>query len=423
MQDQNNAYNKTCVIVDAYSSGSLLAPLFKAKGFSCVHVQSTTEVPKKFKSGFHKDDFIQNIIFDGGINNVIAKLRLINPSFVIPGSEPGVTLADQIGHHLKLATNGLSKSRARRNKFEMIKALQDCNILTAKQIKSDSWQKIRKWIDKLNEWPVVIKPLESSGTDHVFICNSESQAKSACESILGTLNPIGLLNDEVLAQSFLNGEEFIVNTVSWNNRHYVSDVRHVHKIMVEGKGRIYDYIELLKPNTETVNLLSNYVFQVLKALDIRCGPAHSEVIITKDGPALVETGARMDGVNVFRNRSSIRCLEATQLELVVEAYSSPDDFIKRIGRAYQFLLPTWEVALVSKKSGYLKELPRIEDVKKLPTFWDMNMKAKEGTQIDRTVDMSTCPGHIHLAHKDEKLILKDYLIIREMEKNDFYITA
>lgn len=412
--------NKICVIVDAYSSGSLLAPLFAARGFSCVHVQSMNEIPKKFESSFHKGDFIENIVFTGDVDELLSKLKVFNPSFVLPGSEPGVTLADQICHHLKIVSNGHAKTSARRNKFEMVKTLQDCGILTAKQIKSDSTQEILEWSKELNTWPIVVKPLESSGTDHVFICSSESQVRSACESIIGTLNPIGLPNDEALAQSFLNGEEFIVNTVSWDGKHYVSDIRHVHKIMIEGKGRIYDYIELLRPDAEIAKTLSSYVFKVLDALEIYYGPAHSEVIMTEKGPALVEVGARMDGVNVFRNKPSIRCLGATQLELVVEAYSDPRSFMTRIDKEYQFLLPTWEVALVSEKKGYLKALPRIEDVKRLPTFWDMNIKVQPGMEINKTIDMSTCPGHIHLAHKDEKLILRDYLSIRAMEEDDFY---
>jgi biotin carboxylase len=381
------------------------------------------EIPKKFQASFHGNDFTENIVFAGDLNDVLSRLRSINPSFVIPGSEPGVTLADQISDNLKTPSNGLAKSRARRNKFEMIKTLNANGLLTAEQIKSNSTRQILDWAKRLGTWPVVIKPLESSGTDHVFICNSESEIKSACESIIGTLNPIGLPNDEALAQSFLNGEEFIVNTVSWNGRHLVSDVRHVHKIMVEGKGRIYDYIELLRPDTKIVSILSDYVFKVLNALDIHYGPGHSEVIITEKGPALVEIGARMDGVNVFRNTPSIRCLEKTQLELVVEAYANPDAFAERIGKPYRFLLPTWEVALVSKKDGVLKSLPRIDDVKRLPTFWDMSIKAQTGSKIDRTVDMSTCPGHVHLAHKDEKAISKDYQAIREMEKGDFYVMA
>ena len=41
--------------------------------------------------------------------------------------------------------------------------------------------------------------------------------------------------------------------------------------------------------------LIEYNIKVVKALGIKVGPAHSEIILSKDGPVLVEIGARLNG--------------------------------------------------------------------------------------------------------------------------------
>merc|ERR1712178_304479 len=57
----------------------------------------------------------------------------------------------------------------------------------------------------------------------------------------------------------------------------------------------YEYARILPSTGPEQDMLIDYVWKALDALGIKHGPSHSEVIITTDGPCLVETGARMHG--------------------------------------------------------------------------------------------------------------------------------
>ena len=67
-----------------------------------------------------------------------------------------------------------------------------------------------------------------------------------------------------------------------------------------------------------------YVRQVLDALGLKNGPSHGEVILTKDGPCLVEMNCRARGGD-GNWRSLAKALTGgySQVEAAVDAYLDP----------------------------------------------------------------------------------------------------
>merc|ERR1719433_2518182 len=113
------------------------------------------------------------------------------------------------------------------------------------------------------------------------------------------MNPNGLCNDTLALQEFLDGVEYIVDTVSHASRHlcvaiWVYTKRKgvewaPHAIVSEGN-------RLLPASGEVQDRLVEYVFQVLTAVGLQNGPCHTEVILTSRGPILVEVNARLHGL-------------------------------------------------------------------------------------------------------------------------------
>ncbi len=60
----------------------------------------------------------------------------------------------------------------------------------------------------------MVKPVESAGSDDVFLCESKEDVKTAFERINGKINGLGQKNDAVLVQEFLDGTEYVVDSVS-----------------------------------------------------------------------------------------------------------------------------------------------------------------------------------------------------------------
>ena len=74
-----------------------------------------------------------------------------------------------------------------------------------KQIKSDSFQEIEKWIyNDLKATPadfkVIVKPVESAGSEAVTLCTSPAEVRAAYDKIFGKTNGLGLLNTVTLKQ-------------------------------------------------------------------------------------------------------------------------------------------------------------------------------------------------------------------------------
>jgi biotin carboxylase len=126
----------------------------------------------------------------------------------------GVELADKLIDNLSI-TNACNPKTThyRRNKYAMHECLRNNNLSSIKQFKSNNKNKIVDWCLNHKTWPIVIKPLNSAASDGVTICESIDEVKTAIEKILNQENRLGIKNEEILAQEFLNGTQYFVNTV------------------------------------------------------------------------------------------------------------------------------------------------------------------------------------------------------------------
>jgi len=160
---------------------------------------------------------------------------------------------------------------------------------------------------------------------------------------------------------------------------------------------------------------------VLNALGIVNGAGHGEVMYTPDGPCLVEVGSRPHGgegswvplVNKCVGRNQVQCmidsiLDEKAFNLLPE-YPVLSEFIGA------------EVFLVSQVEGKLISLPKLEEVKKLKSFFQLDLLVKPGERIKKTVDCITRPGSVRLAHKDKIQVEADFLRLEEMQKEGFYV--
>ncbi len=412
--------NNLAVIVDGYGPAKYFPQYFKKHGYECIHVQSTLE-PLPALSIFNLNDYLINIIHDGNLQNTRNKLidyaarKHKSIICVIPGIEPGVLLADQLSESLNLFSNGTEKSKARRDKFLMTEELVKHGIATVKYFKSNELDSILFWIQQNTVWPVVLKPLDSAGTNGVYVCQNPVEVEIAFNQIYKKVNNMGLINNEVLVQSFLKGKEYIINSVSFAGKHYISDIWYGRKKYISGHGFIYDREELLPYSGNTQDQLVSYVKTVLDALSIKYGPSHSEVMMTENGPVLIESGARIGGgVNPA---VSDECLGHNQIELTVLAYTNPPLFDRQTVGPYQLKKEGMWVILASDYEGIVLDTTYLDPLKNLPSVRQMNIKVSPSDRLSKTLCLSTSPGSFHLAHQDKSIIERDYQTILSVFNN------
>ena len=373
---------RNAAIVDAYSTGRYLPAALARRGFSAVHVQSTSDPPAFFRSSFIPRDFCDNIVYDADLERTLARLMGYDLAFVLPGSEYGVELSDLLSERLGLPSNGSARTLARRNKHHMAGALREAGLRAIEAICARDNRQIIAWAMERGRWPIVLKPLDSAGSDGIFFCSDEAEISRAFSQIAGRRNAMGSWNHAVLAQEFLDGTEYFINTVSYAGHHHVAEIWRYRKRIVPGKGTIYDMEEPVPWDGEVQAELRRYVIDVLDALGIWYGPAHSEIMLTSSGPVLIETGARLAG-SILPHAVS-RCFETNHVELTVEAYADPEGFRRHCGVPYRLRTNLRYVSLIVPRKAILRSLHGFDALRRLPSFHDMHvqLQVRPGLRAD-----------------------------------------
>lgn len=408
---------KHVVLVDSYAPARGLAPAFRAAGYDCVRVQSTSEVPRIYRDSWGLGDYVTNIVHSGDLTETARLLSAYEPVAVLTGSELGVELADELSERLGVATNGTKLSKARRDKFEMVERVAEHGLRTARQLRVTDAEQLRAWHEQLGG-RIVVKPLRSAASDGVAFCDTPEQAVAAYESILGQENVFSLRNDGAVAQEYLVGAEYMVNTVSRAGRHHITDVWGSGRIALNGVADLLVEGTLVDPDSNLLPPLSGYAFDVLDALEISYGPAHLEIKLTPAGPCLVEAAARIAGGELpYYTRSAVG---ESQLDWTVDCYVRPERFDARCGEPYRIRHHFGWAAMASPHTGTLSCYRSIEAIRALESFHGMRQFVVPGGQLKKTVDDTTFPLTVTLQHGSEGVVHRDLNTIRYLDGYSFY---
>ena len=349
---------------------------------------------------------------------------------MLPGAETGVELADQLSFRLGLRSNGVEQSLARRNKYVMGETVRNAGVRAVKQAVCKSVEEMVVFLDTLripgtnsNELKCVVKPVQSAGTDDVFLCQSVDEAVTAFQRIYGKVNGIGLLNDCVLVQEFLVGKEYVVDKVSRDGVHKLVAIWEYDKRRANGANFVYFGMRLKPSDTAMAKVMIAYADQVLDALGIKNGPSHMEIMVntivengvTRYDPCLVEVGARCHGGEGTWLPVAKECIGYNLVMVALDAYldgklfdSIQKDFfpLHKAGR---------EVDMVSRYGGIVRSLPGDAIIRKFPSFRSISWEVKPGDYCHKTIDCFTRPGCVQLVAATEEDAERDLEAIHDLE--------
>lgn len=410
---------KRIAIVDGFSSGKFIAKGLYEKGCELIHISSSDELDSYYYNGFEYHIYIDSIVHEDmdKTNEFIIKF---GAECVIAGTESGVTLADNINKRLQLTyTNSIENISSRRNKYDMIEKVRSAGLNAVDQIKISNWQESKTWL-KDRAYPIVLKPLESAGSDGVFICKDEDEVRNAFELVSKKKNKLNLINDEVLLQDFLEGCEYVVNFVSLDGNFLTTEVVKYHKRKLESGNIVYDIDEIIDSDSEEFEGLVEYTSRVCAALGIINGPSHAEVMITKNGPYLVEIAARSDGIlrpDVASATTGLGQLAATVLSL-----TEPEKFLE-IARQPPYKLKnfSFNVCLICPRTGIFDDHEIRKKAKELVSFQRIELYVNSGSTASQTKDVFSQPGTIYLVSESKDQLWEDYKEIRSLEESGFYL--
>ena len=413
------------VVIDGISTGKHYPSVIRS--FGCLPVHVASESLLSLKDNIHLvgpnfadmlKHYEQAFSEEEGLDSLLEDLRGLRPAAVVAGTESGVELADSVCAALGLPGNDPSGSEARRDKFLMHQRLDEARLRALRSCRCNEWATARAWAAELDRWPVVVKPPRSAGTQGVMMCDSFELLEKAFGDLLDSRDFFNELIDEVLLQECAQGTEFVINTVSREGKHFISGVWQYDKRVSPHGPPLYSGVRLLRSLDEAPEGLLDYTLRALDALGVKCGPAHAEVMVTADGPVLIECGARPMGGDVYLPHTlQAEVLGQTQLEVTLEALLAPERFEARLHEPYAPLKAVRCKLFISDRAGEVEAVPAVNLLKNLKTFYSADFsEAVQHSWMTQTIDLMTNCGSVTLCGEDEAMVQKDYELACLMEQ-------
>ncbi|MEA9977994.1 MULTISPECIES: ATP-grasp domain-containing protein [unclassified Pseudomonas] len=413
------ATERYAVIVDPYSSGSLFANEFAQLGCKVIAVLSSVEPPDVYAASYRPADFaFVRVACAADLAPLVNELRHYKPFCVLTGCESGVELAEQLAPLLiPEFSNAVELAPARRDKGLMAQAAINAGVTMMKQICTDDFSHVKNWVFEsgLAGKSLVVKPPKSASTDGVSKIYAGVGLENAFFGLLDKPNRLGIINDRVLVQEYLSGTEYVVDTFSHAGIHTVCSVCKYTKLESTHGMAIYDRMDWVSADQAVIEPLAAYAEQVLNALGMFWGNAHIEIMLTSDGPRLIELGARPHGGGHPR-----LCFMATgdsQVHRSVKFFAGGVVPSTR----YNLLKHMTVVFFRALTPSVARNVSRLHALAALSSYVDASIQIKEHQTVPATQDLfaTLALGFVVLAHPDPLQLERDIVAVRQAESSVF----
>ncbi len=264
-------------------------------GVSIVLVNKTLTWEKKYL-----DHFVQADTYNH--SEVLEKLKQFLKETPVQGAvtfwEDDVPLLAKICKKFKLVGPSIDAAEKARNKFAMRKAFQDAGIRTPKYAILNAPEDLEKALREIG-LPAVIKPVWGSDSEFVVKVETEEEARNVYtyerKNAVPKFNPIFIYNQSnFIYEEFVDGVEVNVESVTQGGVTQVaaiSDKLPMKEPFFIERGDIAP----TRFESESQARIVEAVAAAIKAVGQKDGISHTEVKMTKDGPYVIETAARMGG--------------------------------------------------------------------------------------------------------------------------------
>lgn len=195
-----------------------------------------------------------------------------------------------VAHKMSLTGNSPSSVKMSSNKYYMRKRFYERGDPSPRYRIVHS---IEDGYENTLDYPIIVKPVDRSGSRGITRVNEAAGLKSAIESAFS----VGF-EKSVMIEEYVSGHEYSVECISWDGRHTFLSLTQKYTTGFP------HYIETghLEPAIVTDQMLERIkavVFHALDSLEIRYGASHSEIKITENEEIkIIEIGARMGGDNI-----------------------------------------------------------------------------------------------------------------------------
>ena len=346
-------------------------------------------------------------------------VKKFDPLLIVPGTEEGVILATRLSHDLGLLGNPIESIDAMTLKDEMHNKLKENGLRSIKGQVVSSVEEAIEFYDSENLDEVVVKPLYSAASVGVRICLNKEDMIFSVKELLHGKGIYGNELQEVLIQERINGDEYIVNTVSCNGTHRVTTIWKYSKVKTSEGGHVYDTVETVNHLGLGESELVEYAYDVADALGIRYGPIHGEYMIDEHGPVLIEVNCRPCGGHMeaeFLDRISGQ----HETDSALDSYLNPNKFNYDRYNGYRLFAYGAMKLFIVPQDIIAKSSPMSHIGNKLRSHYKTSQNITgESNLFVKTQDLETTGGTVFLVHEDGYAVKRDIDFLRSLERYTF----
>ncbi|HLZ55491.1 MAG TPA: ATP-grasp domain-containing protein [Ktedonosporobacter sp.] len=211
---------------------------------------------------------------------------------VVSMNEVGLMPAALLQDQLHLRGNPLRPVLLTRDKYRMREHLRRCGLRSIPYATVSGVDEVIAFAQTCG-WPIILKPAMGSGSEHIYKIDTPDTIEQALQKIEQAFPGM-----PTLAEKYLIGKEVSVEAFSWEGKHQV--------IAVTDKfttGAPY-FVEIghTMPSSlpaHTWQHIAAYTTDFLTSIGHQLGPSHTEMMVTADGPYIIESHTRAGGDFIY----------------------------------------------------------------------------------------------------------------------------
>ena len=384
----------------------------------CMELYRKEELREKYREyhdiayALDNEEPPQILQADKSYEKTLEMVKELNPICIIPGNDESIVWATRMAHDLGLPGNNPDNLKKMTDKNCMQQALKDAGIRYIKSKIITSFEEGKEFVSELDGSKFVIKPRRGQATVGVCICESDEDLKDA----INLNRELTSENEDldIIIQEYIGGEEFVVNTICCKGHNRASSLYYYKKILIPGRGPIYDYLETIDSSHPNFDALVEYNAKVVKAIGVEYGAIHTEYKVDEKGPVLIEINCRiMGGIQKYSVLDESWGEHETMLSL--ESYLNPEECIKKVNKPVKLLSTYLMKCIILYEDTYIVKSRMEETLADLDSLRNI-VHFIEEKLYPKTIDLVTSPGFVYLVNKDKEHLFKDLKEINRMEK-------
>lgn len=304
------------------------------------------------------------------------------PAAVITAAtDSPMKIIGQIGEKYNLNTISYEAAVKSTDKYIMRKTLEFHKVPIPKYILIENEN---EYINKSHEinGNKIVKPIDSSGSRGIILVDKndvslDNYYYSKSNSKIG----------KVLIEEQLVGNEISVESITINN---ITHIVAITQKVTTGPPHFIEMGHFINANLDKVTEknVESITKKAISALGITQGPSHTEIMLTSEGPKIIEVGARLGGdfisSHLVNIANGIDLLELHILQSIGENIQ-PNFNNKSRGAAIKYF---------TSKKGLLKDVNMPDKISDMKGFKEIKLLKEVNTHLEDIISSNSRLGYI-----------------------------